>query len=187
MTKHRKPKKRKSGGGPGPSPEQQTAEAFEALRETIMHLEADPSAGRLWGDAQHALLKTRADRRDVMRIVASRDLDDLRKMLDALESGQTHLQPAATDADAGEGSGDQYDHETLKRAMRAFRKRLKLARLDDESRLSVSPMSSGKRSQIDAILAPREFPDGVWRQLARDGQLIDLGQGFYELASEHSR
>lgn len=72
--------------------------------------------------------------------------------------------------------------EQLKSALKAFRKRLKLTRLDDESRLtSRNPMSAGKKSEIAAILPPREFPREVWQELARQGKLRDTGRGFYEL------
>jgi hypothetical protein len=72
--------------------------------------------------------------------------------------------------------------EQLKSALKAFRKRLKLTRLDDESRLnSRNPMSAGKKSEIAAILPPREFPPAVWQELARQGKLKDTGGGFYQL------
>jgi hypothetical protein len=72
--------------------------------------------------------------------------------------------------------------EQLKSALKAFRKRLKLTRLDDESRLnSRNPMSSGKKSEISAIMPPREFPREVWEELVRQGKLKDSGGGFYQL------
>ena len=54
--------------------------------------------------------------------------------------------------------------------MRAYRKRLKLTRLDDESRISVSPMTGGKDSQIRAILPPHEYERDIWDELVRQGQ-----------------
>lgn len=72
--------------------------------------------------------------------------------------------------------------EQLKSAMKAFRKRLKLTKLDDESRLnSRNPMSSGKKSEISAIMPPREFPREVWEELVRQGKLKSAGGSFYEL------
>ncbi len=52
--------------------------------------------------------------------------------------------------------------EQLKQALKAFKKRLKLTRLDAESELSRSPLTSGKVSGIVAIVAtikppPRRF------------------------------
>lgn len=48
--------------------------------------------------------------------------------------------------------------EELRLAMKAFRKRLKLTRLDDESGLGYGPMSSGQKSDIVAITPPNQFP-----------------------------
>ncbi len=72
--------------------------------------------------------------------------------------------------------------ETLRSALKAFRKRLKLARLDDESRLGHGPMSSGRGSGIVAIIPPTQFPQAVWDELHRQGKLRRAGQGMYELA-----
>jgi len=78
-----------------------------------------------------------------------------------------------------------FSPDDLKRALKAFRKRLKLTRLDDESRLnSRNPMSAGKKSQIAAIMPPREFPAAVWEELVRQGKLKSAGGSFYELIGE---
>jgi len=66
--------------------------------------------------------------------------------------------------------------------MKAFKKRLKLARLDDESRLGHGAMTTGGRSGIVAIIPPNQFPQAVWDELARQGKLRRAGQGMYELA-----
>jgi hypothetical protein len=72
--------------------------------------------------------------------------------------------------------------EELKRALGAFKKRLKLTRLDQESKLGGGrPMTSGKKSDIMGIVPPRDFRDEVWRELARQGKLKDMGGGFYGL------
>jgi hypothetical protein len=71
--------------------------------------------------------------------------------------------------------------EELKKAFKAFRKRLKLMRLDDESRLGGGPLSGGRPSQIVAITPPREFPQAVWDELVRQGKLKKSSQGMYEL------
>ncbi len=72
--------------------------------------------------------------------------------------------------------------EELKRAMKAFKKRLKLARLDDESSFSRGPMSSGKSSGIVAIMPPNQYPKAVWDELVARGRLKYAGQGLYQLA-----
>ena len=72
--------------------------------------------------------------------------------------------------------------EVVKAAMKAFRKRLKLTCLDDQSRIGVGPMSSGRRSGIVGITPPDQFPQSAWDELVRQGKLKSSGSGQYELA-----
>ena len=69
----------------------------------------------------------------------------------------------------------------LKAAMKAFKKRLKLTCLDDQSRIGVGPMSSGRKSSIVGITPPDQFPQAVWDELVRQGRLKRDGNGLYEL------
>ncbi|QEF98390.1 hypothetical protein Mal15_24420 [Stieleria maiorica] len=71
--------------------------------------------------------------------------------------------------------------ETLRLAMKAFRKRLKLMQLDEESTLGHGPMSSGRKSSIAAIRPPDQFPKAVWQELARQGKLRHDGGGLYAI------
>lgn len=71
--------------------------------------------------------------------------------------------------------------QELKAALKAFKKRLKLTCLDDQSRIGVGPMSSGRQSGIVAITPPDQYPDAVWEELARQGKLRRAGSGLYEL------
>lgn len=71
----------------------------------------------------------------------------------------------------------------LKAALKAFRKRLKLTCLDDQSRIGVGPMSSGRQSAIVAITPPNQYPSAVWDELARQGKLKRSGNGMFELPS----
>ncbi len=80
------------------------------------------------------------------------------------------------------GSGS-HDPEELRKALKAFKKRLKLARLDDESRLGHGAMTRGGRSGIQAIQPPAQFPQAVWDELVRQGRLRYAGHGLYELGS----
>ncbi|MHC5543645.1 hypothetical protein ACYOEI_35925 [Singulisphaera rosea] len=70
--------------------------------------------------------------------------------------------------------------EEQKRAYKAFKKRLKLARLDDESGLSMG----SKRSAISGITPPTGHPQGVWEELVAQGKLKREGSGTYSLAGE---
>jgi len=74
--------------------------------------------------------------------------------------------------------------EQLKQALKAFRKRLKLTRLDAESNIGGGPLSSGRDSGIVAILPPQQYSQAVWDELVRQGKLKPAGRGTYELADE---
>ena len=81
---------------------------------------------------------------------------------------------------------DPLSPEGLKRALKAFKKRLKLTRLDDESRLGYGPMSKGssRNTGIVGITPPNQFPQTVWEELARQGKLKHLGHGLYEMIAD---
>ena len=57
----------------------------------------------------------------------------------------------------------------LKLAVQAFKKRLKLTRLDDESKVGRSPMSGGSRSVVAGIRPPDQFPAGGLGPPGNDG------------------
>ncbi len=72
--------------------------------------------------------------------------------------------------------------EELRRAMKAFKKRLKLTQLDADSSLGVGPMSGGRSSGIVAILPPAQFRQAIWDELVARGRLKASGLGLYERA-----
>ena len=74
--------------------------------------------------------------------------------------------------------------DDLKAAFKAFKKRLKLTRLDAESNLNYRPTSTGKGSGIVAIMPPEKFPQAVWDELVKQGRLKDGGHGTYELVDD---
>lgn len=84
-----------------------------------------------------------------------------------------------------EPQGETPFADQLKHALKAFRKRLKLTRLDHESKLGYGPMTKGsaRNSGIVGITPPNQFPQAVWDELARQGKLKHVGQGLYELTS----
>lgn len=71
--------------------------------------------------------------------------------------------------------------ETIKRAVKAFRRRLKLTREEDEARLGHDAMSSGRKSSIVGVKPPEQYPQEVWNELVSRGRLRELGGGVYEL------
>jgi hypothetical protein len=72
--------------------------------------------------------------------------------------------------------------ENLKAAFKAFKKRLKLTRLDEESALGGrNATTSGRSSGIVAITPPNQFPPAVWEELVKQGKLKKAGHGTYEL------
>jgi hypothetical protein len=71
--------------------------------------------------------------------------------------------------------------QELKAAFKAFKKRLKLTRLDAESNIGGGPLSGGRQSDIVAITPPNQFPQAVWDALVKQGKLKYVGHGNYEL------
>ncbi|QDT49605.1 hypothetical protein Pan258_36590 [Symmachiella dynata] len=85
-----------------------------------------------------------------------------------------------TEPDAA-AAPDGPTNEELKRALKAFKKRLKLTRTDDEARLGYGGMTSGRKSAITGITPPNQYPPAVWQELVKRGKLKHIGQGLYEL------
>ncbi|MHC4599979.1 MAG: hypothetical protein ACYS47_13335 [Planctomycetota bacterium] len=77
---------------------------------------------------------------------------------------------------------DPLSPQNLKRALKAFKKRLKLTRLDQESTVGGGPLSSGRSSAIVGVRPPNQFPREVWDKLVEMGKLTDAGNGLYGLA-----
>jgi hypothetical protein len=71
--------------------------------------------------------------------------------------------------------------EELKKALKAFKKRLKLTRLDDDSKLGHSPLTGNSKGQVVAIQPPSGFGKAIWEELADKGFLRRDGSAFYEL------
>ena len=85
-------------------------------------------------------------------------------------------------ASSGANSAETPAPEVLQRALKAFKKRLKLTQLDRESSLGVGPMSGGRPSGIVAITPPNQYPRAVWEALVAQGRLKKASPGQYELA-----
>jgi hypothetical protein len=89
----------------------------------------------------------------------------------------------ATMSTPAEDPASALSPERLKQAFKAFKKRLKLTRLDHESRLSGSPLT-GRSGLIAGIVPPTDYPQAVWDELVRQGKLKKQGGGIYGLAEE---
>lgn len=125
-----------------------------------------------WALAERLLTRVPVDQAEAARAVREKDHAALVALLDRLERPA----PAPTAPTAG-----GFTEDDLAAALRAFKKRLRVMRLSDESRLGGRYTSGGRRSGIDAIEPPTEFPPAVWRALVAQGHLRDTGGGFYAL------
>ncbi len=181
--------------------------ALQRLSEVVSDLyvaEGGKGVKKLWDSARTALVKLAPDDPRVAKVLASRDVSELAKLVSSLSAA---ARASTQDAEEGEdgpivqpgslrpNSPPRPDRtyipppedtspataEECKKAMKAFRKRLKLKRLDDESKLGRSPLSGGKASQTIAIMAPREYRQAVWDELVKQGKLRKSGS-FYELS-----
>jgi hypothetical protein len=74
--------------------------------------------------------------------------------------------------------------DELRAALKAFKKRLRLTQLGDDSKLSRSPLTGGRRADIVAIQPPSQFPQAVWDELVKQGKLKKAGHGMFELVEE---
>lgn len=120
-----------------------------------------------WERARHALEPTRAQEPELAKMVDARDDAALRATIEAWASGKKPL--------------PQQDRDVLRRAMKAFRKSLKVTRLDAESTIGGGPMSGGRHSEIRGMKPPDRYPRAVWDELARQGRLVAAGHGIFEL------
>jgi len=70
--------------------------------------------------------------------------------------------------------------EEMRKALKAFKKRMKMTQLDDDSKLGHSPLSKGAE-KIVSIQPPAGFGKEIWEELADGGYLKRDGIGFFEL------
>ncbi|MBK8976945.1 MAG: hypothetical protein IPM29_13580 [Planctomycetes bacterium] len=124
-----------------------------------------------WTDVERALRRARPDDPDLADsdlavIVELRDFDELARLVDGWRDPKGDL-PIA-------------DKAIIDRAMKALRKRIKLARLDEESSLGGSALTGGKHSAITAVRPPEQYPAEVWELLIARGRVRDIGHGLLE-------
>ncbi|GAB4108359.1 MAG: hypothetical protein Kow00105_15130 [Phycisphaeraceae bacterium] len=163
---------------------------------------------KLWGQAQVALMRMGVDANRVAQVVDKRDVEALAALVKEVDtqgakptsdmnpSNQQAKTPKVEPVNdtrtirqmqaqkAAEGGYDSLEKDNLKRAMKAFRKKLKSIRRDDESKLGNRYTTYGKKSSIVAITPPHQYPAAVWEKLVEQGRLKRGGQGTYSLAKE---
>ncbi|MFT5424805.1 MAG: hypothetical protein ACI89L_002607 [Phycisphaerales bacterium] len=155
---------------------------IEKLRAMVSELEqlAEKSEDGLkahdhWQLAQRLMGRMPVDQAELKRVCTERDLPGFDALVNQLENPG---EPAEPKAEVKVSERDMAD------AIKAFRKRLKVMRLNDESKLGGHYTTGGRKSNIDAIEPPREFKPAVWKALAKAGKLRDTGRGFYALPYE---
>ncbi len=133
-------------------------------------LRVDPAASDPWLQARNALGESRKSEPDLAAAIDAKDVDALSSILEAWTSGKRHL--------------PEQDREVLRRAVKAFRKSLKVTRLDAESSIGANPMTSGRESSIVGMVPPPRYPRDVWDELVRQGRMSGGKHGIYELPPE---
>jgi hypothetical protein len=68
--------------------------------------------------------------------------------------------------------------------MRAFKKRVKVTQLDDDSKLSNRALTGGSKGQVTAITPPNQYPRVVWDALVADGRLRRVGGGLLQFVRD---
>lgn len=132
--------------------------------------EHEPERERLWAEADGLLRDADAEEdADLALPIWDRELDGLRARIQAWDAGAAPL--------------PEWDKAVLRRAFKAYKKRLKLMRLDDESTAGANPLSAGRESSILGIKPPEQYSDEIWAVLIAQGKLRDSGGGLLELAT----
>lgn len=100
------------------------------------------------------------------------------------ERDSAHLGTRLQEWESGAQPYPAPDRAILKRALKAFRKRMKIEQLDEESNLGGGPFSGGRRSSLVAMQPPSQYPAEVWQELVQLGRLREVMQGFFELTDD---
>ena len=74
--------------------------------------------------------------------------------------------------------------EELKLALKLFRRKLRHLIAEDESRGGGKFGLGGRKSTIQGITAPFDYPREVWDELVASGKLKKEPQGLYSLVGE---
>ncbi len=129
-------------------------------------------AGDEWKQVYKLLQKAGAAADRVTGIVGMRNAPGLAELVSQLRNPETAPTPEKAP-----------DAETCKKAYHAFKKRLAVTMLDEESKLGRGPLSKGGSAEA-AIIPPDEYPAAVWQELVRQGKLRYLNNGYYGLRKQ---
>ena len=131
---------------------------------------ADPASDAAWAQAREALRATATNEPELTAAVEARDANAVKALIAAWDAGRRPM--------------PVHDRELLQRALKAFRKSLKVTRLDAESTIGKNPMTSGHESSIVGMVPPTRYPRDVWDELVRQGRMSGGKHGIYELPPE---
>ena len=134
---------------------------------TIESVTADASNTAAWDELQSAFTVTKCDDEELGLAIEMQDIDELNRLVEEWHSAKRHY-PVC-------------DRDVLKRAMKAYRKSLKVTRLAAETKLGGGPLSGGSESTVVGIMPPPRYPKAVWYELARQKRLMTDGKGTFEL------
>lgn len=141
-----------------------------ALEGVVASLAEDPADAQAWAAAERALVTFKVkeeDDEELALAIACKEAEALTAIVNGWVDESRLLLVR--------------DRDVLKRAMKAYRKSLKVTVLDAESSLSGGHLSSGRESSIVGITPPERYPRATWDHLARQGRLNPTGGGTYEL------
>jgi len=125
------------------------------------------TSDRLWNEVRAIWSATAETDETMTAALAAKDAAVLGRLAAEWSSGARRL--------------PERDQAIFKRAMKAYRKRLKLTQLDAASTIGGRGLSSGSRAEIVAIQPPNQYPREVWETLAGLGRLVSAGHGLYEV------
>jgi hypothetical protein len=146
------------------------SERLRALQRALEAAGSEAEAERLWAEADAAVRDAEAEEEaEIALPVWDRDIDAVGRLLRAWDEGKAPL--------------SAWDKAVLKRAFTAFKKRLRLTRIDDSSTSALNPLSHGRDSSIVGVRPPEQYTPDVWAALVRQGKLRDSGGGLLELAT----
>lgn len=129
-----------------------------------------PEADAAWREAMAAVESAGAAEDAAIALpVLERDAGELERLVEGLQARRVPL--------------PEWDQAVLKRAMNAFKKRLKLTRADDDISSSRNPLTRGASSSIVGVTPPEQYGPEVWALLVRHGRLRDAGDGLLEPAA----